>query len=200
MWSSAIASSSPVLTPGRTAAFTAASAPAVTSPEARISSISCAVLIWIICPLHFASRGSRASKATPRSPCTGAPAVSVLGRDGGLDLALGFGLGLAVSPQHRRIGAQGFQGAPGDLLDLADGVDLGQLPGLLVELRERGRLFPVHLEAVPNGLGLVVVPLHPLTVDQHASTGQSADQLLLVDDQLQATVQPVAHLGQRVAQ
>src|SRR3954451_12016182 len=152
MWSSATASSSPVLTPGRTAAFTAASAPAVTSPEARISSISCAVLIWIICPLHFASSGSRASRATPRSPCTGAPAVSVLGRDGGLDRALGSGLDLALGPQHHRIGAEGLQGSPGDLLDLADRIDLGQLPGLLVELRERRRLFPVDLQAVPDGL------------------------------------------------
>src|SRR3712207_2683957 len=66
MWSSAMASSSPVLTPGRTAALTAAMAPAVTSPEARISSISCAVLIWIIRPLHFASsaRGERRPAAS----------------------------------------------------------------------------------------------------------------------------------------
>src|SRR3954470_20821009 len=59
MCSSAIASSSPVLTPGRTAAQTALIAPAVTSPEARMSSISCGVLIWIMRPLHFPSSGTR---------------------------------------------------------------------------------------------------------------------------------------------
>src|SRR5215218_8227642 len=72
MWSSAIASSSPVLTPGRTAAFTAAMAPAVTSPEARMSSISCAVLIWIIRPLHFAS-SARGDRRPARSRTASAP-------------------------------------------------------------------------------------------------------------------------------
>src|SRR3712207_1354804 len=70
MWSSAMASSSPVLTPGRTAAFTAAMAPAVTRPEARMSSISCGVLIWIIRPLHFASsaRGERRPAPSRTAP------------------------------------------------------------------------------------------------------------------------------------
>src|SRR5919107_2025880 len=72
MWSSAIASSSPVLTPGRTAALTAAMAPAVTSPEARMSSISCGVLIWIIRPLHFAS-SARGERRAASSPTASAP-------------------------------------------------------------------------------------------------------------------------------
>ena len=43
---------------------------AVTSPEARISSSSRAVLIWIMRPLHFASSGTLASSASRRPPCT----------------------------------------------------------------------------------------------------------------------------------
>src|SRR4051812_23196634 len=79
MWSSATASSSPVLTPGRTAARTAFSAPAVTSPEARMSSISCAVLIWIMRPLHFASSGTRDSTLPVISPLTLSVRARLLG-------------------------------------------------------------------------------------------------------------------------
>src|SRR3954454_12674281 len=144
MWSSAMASSSPVLTPGRTAARTAFSAPAVTSPEARMSSISCAVLIWIIRPLHFASRGSRARRAVPRSPCT-----SRLARSG---------------PGRAVVRAQRPERPPGHLVDAAHRVDPAQQPGLVVVARQRRRLFPVDLESTPDGLRLVVLPLHPFAV------------------------------------
>src|SRR3954471_21155799 len=176
MWSSATASSSLVLTPGRTAARTARSAPAVTRPEARISSISRAVLIWIIRPLHFASRGSRARRAAPRSPCTSCLAAS--------------GLGRAVVP------AECPQRPVGDLVDAADRVDLAQQSGSLVDPRQRRRLFPVDLQAAPHRLGLVVVALHPLAVDEHAPAGEPAHQLLLLDDQLEHPVEGVPHLGQ----
>src|SRR5690349_21564087 len=146
MWSSAIASSSPVLTPGRTAAFTAAIAPAVTSPEARISSISCAVLIWIMRPLHFASsaRGDRRPAARP-----------------------------AASAPER------LERPLGDLFDRAHGVDRGQQSLLVVPARQRCCLLAVHLEAVPHGLGLVVVALDRLALDDHPPAGEPAHQLLL---------------------
>src|SRR5690349_5967108 len=140
MWSSATASSSPVLTPGRTAARTAFSAPAVTSPDARMSSISCGVLIWIMRPLHFASSGSR-----DRSP----PVIGPLGR----------------SVRARRPGvlhAQRLERARGDLVDLADGVDAGEQPLGLVEAGERFGLFPVDVQPMAHGLGLVVVALDHL--------------------------------------
>src|ERR1700712_2792139 len=172
MWSSATASSSPVLTPGRTAARTAFRAPAVTSPEARISSISCAVLTWIMRPLHFPSSGTR-----PRSPVP----TSAAGRS-----ALG--------------GPERAHGPLRDLLDRTDRLDAGQQAFVLVEPRQRGRLFPVDAQAVPNGLGLVVVALNPLAVDEHAAAGQPTDQLVLVDDELEHAVQPLPQLRQRLAQ
>src|SRR5215210_2576300 len=67
MESSAMASSSPVVTPGRTAARTAAIAPATTRPAPRMSSISCGVLIWIIRPLHFASSARGERRPAPRT-------------------------------------------------------------------------------------------------------------------------------------
>ena len=76
-----------------------------TSPEARISSISCAVLIWIMRPLHFASSGTRDEEPTGHrrraalSPCSAAPGV---------------------------VRAQRLQGPGGDLLDLTDRVDAGE--------------------------------------------------------------------------
>src|SRR5215218_1047362 len=151
MWSSAMASSSPVLTPGRTAALTAAIAPAVTSPEARMSSISCGVLIWIMRPLHFASSGSRERSPPVISP----PACSFRARLPGV-----------VRPA-------GGQRSRSDLLDLTDRVDAGEQTGGLVEPGQRRCLFPVDLQPVPDGLGLVVVPLDHLTVDQHPTAGEA---------------------------
>src|SRR3954449_10179811 len=181
MESSATASSSPVLTPGRTAAFTALIAPAVTRPEARMSSISCGVLIWIIRPLHFASSGMRARLPVP-------PAARTAWR-------------CLVSARLRTVRpAESGHGTGGDLLDLADRVDPREQPFRVVEPRQRRGLFPVHLQPVPDGLGLVVVALHPLAVDEHAAAGEPADQLLLVDHQLQAAVQRLTHLRQRVPQ
>src|SRR5215207_8092457 len=124
MWSSAMASSSPVLTPGRTAAFTAAMAPAVTSPEARMSSISCGVLIWIMRPLHFASSGRR-----DRIPAVISRTPSAVG-------------GL---PGLRR--PAGSQRPGGHLVHLTDRVDAGEQSLGLVEPGQRRGLFPVHLEA-----------------------------------------------------
>src|SRR5215213_1569654 len=109
MWSSAIASSSPVVTPGRTAARTAAMAPATTSPAPRISSISCAVLIWIMRPLHFASSGRRL-----RTPADIYRSPSACGRLPGLGDTTGG---------HR---------PGGDLLDLTDRVDAGEQARCLV--------------------------------------------------------------------
>src|SRR3712207_6781197 len=130
MWSSAIASSSPVVTPGRTAAVTAFSAPAVTSPEARISSSSCGVLIWIIRPLHFASTGRRARGVAPRSACTGAGVRSAGCR----------------GPGRCGARAEGGQRATGHLVDLADRVDAAEQTRLLVEPGQRCGLFPVDLQ------------------------------------------------------
>src|SRR3954447_17437085 len=173
MWSSAIASSSPVLTPGRTAAFTAASAPAVTSPEARMSSISCGVLIWIMRPLHFASSGRRL-----RIPAViWLPYPSVRSRLSGL-----------------RRAARG-QRAGGDLLDLPDRVDAAQQAFGFVEPGEGGRLFPVDVQPVPHRLRLVVVALDHLTVDEHPAAGEPADQLVLLHDQLQHAVEGVTEVG-----
>src|SRR3954467_15002519 len=177
MKSSAPASSSPVLTPGRTAAFTAAMAPAVTSPEARMSSISCGVLIWIMRPLHFASHGRRAI-----TPVATSSPPSVGGRLPGV------------------VSAARGERAGGDLLDLADRVDAGQQPLALVEPGHGRRLFPVDLQPVADGLGLVVVALHHLAVDEHAPAGEPADQLLLVDDQLEHAVEAVPELGEGLAQ
>src|SRR5687767_15073162 len=153
MWSSAMASSSPVLTPGRTAAFTAAIAPAVTRPEARMSSISCGVLIWIMRPLHFASSGTR--ERIPDVICC--PAFR--SRRSGPVRLLGGRLPGVRGPQRP-------QGPVGDLVDLADRVDAGEQALGLVEPRQWGRLFPVDLEPVPHGLGLVVLALHHLAVDE----------------------------------
>src|SRR5215218_7822473 len=175
MWSSAMASSSPVLTPGRTAALTAAIAPAVTSPEARISSISCGVLIWIMRPLHFASSGSRERSPPVISP----PARSVRARRSGV------------------VHAQRLHGAGRDLVDLADRVDADELARRLVEAGEGLGLFPVDVQAVPDGLGLVVVALHHLAVDQHPAARETADQLLLVDHELQHAVEGLAQVGER---
>src|SRR3954471_25017065 len=181
MWSSATASSSPVLTPGRTAAFTALIAPAVTRPEARMSSISCGVLIWIMRPLHFASSGMRARIPVP-------PAARTAWR-------------CLVSARLRTVRpAESGQGAGGDLLDLADRIDPREQPFRLVEPRQRRGLFPVDLQAVPDGLGLVVVALHPLAVDEHAAPGEPVDQLVLVDDQLQHPVEGLPEAGERRAQ
>src|SRR3712207_7842456 len=56
----------------------------------------------------------------------------------------------------------------------------------------RSTLFPyttlfrsVDLQAVPDGLGPVVVALHPLAAHEHAAAGEPADQLLLLDDELE---------------
>src|SRR3954451_20522201 len=176
MWSSAMASSSPVVTPGRTAARTALIAPATTSPAARMSSISCGVLTWIMRPLHFASSGIRG-----RIP----PPVPMVPRCSSVRVRL-----RAVrSAQHG-------QRTGGDLLDLADRIDPREQPLRLVEPRQWRGLSPVHLQAVPHRLGLVVVALHPLPVDQHAPAGQPPDQLLLVDDELENAVQRLAEAGQ----
>src|SRR4051795_12521370 len=181
MWSSATASSSPVLTPGRTAAFTALIAPAVTRPEARMSSISCGVLIWIMRPLHFASSGMRARIPVP-------PAARTAWR-------------CLVSARLRTVRpAESGQGPGGDFLDLADRIDPREQPFPLVEPRQRRGLFPVDLQAVPDGLGLVVVALHPFAVDEHAATGEPADQLVLVDDELQDPVEHLSEVGQRGTQ
>src|SRR3954469_22413578 len=181
MWSSATASSSPVLTPGRTAAFTALIAPAVTRPEARMSSISCGVLIWIMRPLHFASSGMRARIPVP-------PAARTAWR-------------CLVSARLRTVRpAESGQGAGGGLPALAERVDPREQPLRVVEPRQRRGLFPVDLQAVPDGLGLVVVALHPLAVDEHATTGEPADQLVLVDDQFEHAVEGLAEVGQRAAQ
>src|SRR3954463_12754164 len=118
-----MASSSPVLTPGRTAALTAAIAPAVTSPEARMSSISCGVLIWIMRPLHFASSGSRESRPPVISPS----ARSVAARRSGI------------------VHAERLQGTGRDLVDLTDRVDADQLARRLVEARQGLGLFPVDV-------------------------------------------------------
>src|SRR3712207_8576952 len=158
MWSSAMASSSPVVTPGRTAARTAAIAPATTRPAPRMSSSSCGVLIWIIRPLHFASSGSR-----PRIPaaviCARLPSAR----------ARPVGTPAPAGPEraHRPLG---------DLLDRADGVDAGQQSLGLVPTRQRGGLFPVDLQPVSHGLRLVVVPLDPLTVDEHPAAGRSEER------------------------
>src|SRR3954470_18696788 len=146
MWSSAMASSSPVVTPGRTAARTALIAPATTSPAARMSSISCGVLIWIMRPLHFASSGMRGRIPTP------APMVPRCS---------------SVRARLREVrSAQRGHGTRGDLFDLADRVDPREQPFRLVEPRQRRRLFPVDAQAVADRLGLVVVALHPLAVDE----------------------------------
>src|SRR4051794_8722025 len=109
MWSSAIASSSAVLTPGRTAASTALMAPAVTSPDARMSSISGAVLTWIMRPLHFPSSGTRA-----RIP------VAIVASPLGL-----LALPGVVVPAGFRL-AEGGHRAGRDLFHLTDGVDARQ--------------------------------------------------------------------------
>src|SRR3954469_8434841 len=180
MWSSAMASSSPVVTPGRSAARTALIAPATASPAARMSSISCGVLTWIMRPLHFASSGIRG-----RIP----PPVPMVPRCSSVRVRL-----RAVrSAQHG-------QRTGGDLLDLADRIDPREQPFRLVEPRQRRGLFPVDLQAVPDGLGLVVVALHPLAVDEHAASGEPADQLVLVDDKLQHPVEGLAEVAQRAPQ
>src|SRR4051812_44737597 len=137
MWSSAMASSSPVLTPGRTAAFTAAMAPAVTSPEARMSSISCGVLIWIMRPLHFASSGRRLRM--PAVICSPLPA------DRAADPSLrARGTVLDAQRPHR---------PARDHVDLADGIDPGEQAFTLVEPGHRGSLFLVDVQPVAHGLG-----------------------------------------------
>src|SRR5687767_14888166 len=156
MWSSAMASSSPVVTPGRTAARTAAIAPATTRPAPRMSSISCGVLIWIMRPLHFASSGRRlriSAVIAARRPS-------------------------ALGGQFRVCDAQCAHGPAGDLIDLADRIDPGEEALGLVEPRQRRRLFPVHLEAVPDGLGLVVVALDHLPVDEHPPPGEPPHQFV----------------------
>src|SRR4051794_38271818 len=159
MWSAAIASSSPVVTPGRTAALTAAMAPATTRPAARMSSISCGVLIWIMRPLHFASSGRRVS--IPVAICR----LAFLSRARLLPRGPG-----ALEGGHR---------ACGHFFDLADGVDAGEQSLLLVPARQRRRLFPVDLQPVPHRLRLVVPALHHLPVDQHPAAGEPAHQLVL---------------------
>src|SRR3712207_1246488 len=150
MWSSAMASSSPVVTPGRTAARTAAIAPATTSPAPRMSSISCGVLIWIIRPLHFARSGRRPMILSDIPADINRPVPSAC-------------VGLPDPVGH----AQRLQGAGGDGVDLTDRVDPGQQTLVRVEPGQWRGLFPVHLQAVPDGLGLVVVALDHLAVDQH---------------------------------
>src|SRR5947209_2930369 len=102
-------------------------APAVTSPEARMSSISCGVLIWIMRPLHFASSGTRDRIPTiiPLPLYRSRRSVCVR-------------RGAAGHPERG-------QCPPGDLLDRTDGVDTREQPCRLVEVRERCGLFPVHL-------------------------------------------------------
>src|SRR5215212_1914072 len=110
-----------------------------------MSSISCAVLIWIMRPLHFARSGRRL-----RSPADlRRPALSAC-----VPLP-----GVVVRPC---VGAQGPHGAGGDLLDLTDRVDAGEQALVLVDVRQGGGLFPVALEAVPDGLWLVVLALDRL--------------------------------------
>ena len=177
MWSSATASSSPVVTPGRTAARTACERPAVTSPEARISSISCGGL-----DLDHAStplreqRDARTGSARHRAAPTPQSRARLPGS--------------SSTPRA-------LERAGRDLLDLTDRVDAGEQALAIVEARQRGGLFPVDLQAVPDGLGLVVVALHHLAVDQHAAAGEPTDELLLVDDQLEDPVELLAQVGQR---
>src|SRR6476620_333008 len=113
-------------------------APAVTRPEARMSSISCGVLIWIMRPLHFASSGRRDSRSTVIPP------PSVRARLPGV------------------VDAQRLHRAGGDLLDRTDRIEPRQETFRLVEARQGRGLFLVDVQAVPDGLGLVVVALHHL--------------------------------------
>src|SRR3712207_1109950 len=71
----------------------------------------------------------------------------------------------------------------------------------------RSTLFPyttlfrsVDLQAVPDGLGTVVVALHPLAADEHAAAGEPTDQLLLLDDELDDAVEVLAELVEGAAQ
>src|SRR5690349_24871953 len=146
-----------------------------------MSSISCGVLIWIIRPLHFASSGMRARIPVP-------PAARTAWR-------------CLVSARLRTVRpAESGHGTGGDLLDLADRVDPREQPFRVVEPRQRRGLFPVDLEAVPDGLGLVVIALHPLAVDEHAASGEPADQLVLVDDELGHAVEGLPEVGWRGGQ
>src|SRR3712207_3009355 len=165
-------------------------APAVISPEARMSSISCAVLIWIMRPLHFASSGRR-----PRMPVVIYRAAPSPGPEAGPS-DRGRLPGLTVAA----VGTEGAQRAGGDLLDGADRVDLHQETFSLVEARQGRRLFPVHLQPVAHRLRLVVVALDLLAVDDHPAAREPADELLLLDDQLEDAVEPVPELRQRGAQ
>src|ERR1700712_2679198 len=100
-------------------------APAVTSPEARMSSISCVVLIWIMRPLHFASSGTR-----DRIPAVIAPPRYCSRR------SVFVRLGVAGRAERGEC-------ALGALLDRTDRVDARQQPGRLVEAGQRRRLLPV---------------------------------------------------------
>jgi hypothetical protein len=53
---------------------------------------------------------------------------------------------------------------------------------------------------VPHRLRLVVTPLHPLAVDQHAAAGEPADQLLLLDHQLEDPVEVLLAGGEGVTE
>src|SRR3954454_22197521 len=105
MVSSAIASSSPVVIPGRISLTTAAIAPATTRPAPRMSSISCGVLIWIIRPLHFASSARGHGRPAPSRTASAPerlerPLGDLLDRADGIDP--GQQSLLVVPPRQRR--------------------------------------------------------------------------------------------------
>src|SRR5215218_8846987 len=99
-----------------------------------MSSISCAVLIWIMRPLHFARSGRRPMIPLDIPADIRRPALSAFVR---LSVVL--------------VGcAQRLHGAGGDLFDLTDRVDAGEQSLVQVEAGHGRGLFPVHLETVPD--------------------------------------------------
>ena len=169
MWSSAIASSSPVLTPGRTAARDGLEGARRHQPGGthELDLVRRLDLDHASTPLpqqRYPLQDPGCHGAALSRPSPGSAAA----------------LGLAQRGHRPR----------GDLLDRAHGVDPREQALRVVEPRQRRRLFPVDRQPVPHGLGLVVVALHPLAVDEHAPAGQPPDQFLLVDHELQHAVEP----------
>src|ERR1700760_3238528 len=189
-----MASSSPVLIPGRTASLSTESVRATTCPAAYMRAICSADLTWISGSL----RSRMPHLQLQRYLATGRTSV------------------------HVRL--QGGQRPLGDLFHRPGRVNADENVLVRVEGDQGRRLGAVNLQPVPDDLFLVVVALEelaaavvadahhggrliehmpdPLAAPAGATAGQAPDDLVLVDDELEHDREPrielVEHLLQRV--
>src|SRR4051794_17098089 len=170
MLSSAIASSSAVVTPARTWPRSSSSVRPTTRPARRIASICSGVLI-------STPRSKRVIAASPPPWVWARPPRLARPPSAGPPPRPGSGL---------RDDVEGVEDSGGDLVDLTHAVDLDDDAALLVDLDQRLGLLEVDLLAATDDVLGVIGPSFDLGALQ-----QPADDLVLVGDQAHHRVELV---------